>query len=76
VLESGTPRSPQQQTIDHIEPPIVGDADAPLGAKSAAAQSARQRASPAYAGIWCRGTIITGTGAWRRIFEAAEPRNT
>jgi hypothetical protein len=29
-----------------------------------------------YADFWCRGMIITGTGAWRRIFEAAEPRKT
>ena len=42
----------QQQTIDQIEPPIVGNADAPLG-ENEAAQTARQRASPAYAGSWC-----------------------
>jgi hypothetical protein len=29
-----------------------------------------------YADFWCRGMIITGTGAWRTIFEAAEPRKT
>jgi hypothetical protein len=29
-----------------------------------------------YAGGRYLGTIITGTGEWRRIFEAAEPRKT
>jgi hypothetical protein len=33
-------------------------------------------APPCYCAVWCRGTIITGTGACRRIFDAAEPRNT
>ena len=61
ALETGILRSPQHQTIDHIEPPIVGT-QTPRWAQSGAAQSARQWASPAHAGIWCLGTIITGTG--------------
>jgi hypothetical protein len=33
-------------------------------------------APPCYCAVWWRGTIITGTGACRRIFDATEPRNT
>ena len=76
LLQPRVFRSPQQKLIDHVRTPIsCSPPRRPRYQRSCRVIEGDEPVMPMPT-FGCLGTIITGTGACRRIFDAAEPRNT